>query len=255
MQKYLDNGTKVKVLREVDGGFLCHQVLMDPESEEEYDCQQTTFFYEKLYDTPPLSVYHEDVARLNSKIQVAKTQLREILEEKRSGKAVIQSIKESAFLQNVSNYLNGDFEYVVSLTGRSIRPKAQVYLSPYIKITNTKSNGYRLYTLKSETYDSFDDSEIQVFKTKEEAFAFLKIKVLQELVVRSDHPNAMTVTGVDHWFNVINSKSKDLSSDSDILNAYRDAREIALTRENKIKRTKLEKELKDKTELLNSLKD
>jgi hypothetical protein len=255
MYKFLENGTKVKVLQEAAGGFLCQHVVIDPHTEEEFESEWDTYFYKELYDIPPLTAMHEDYRRLEHKIENLKVQLKDLLEKRREERSLIQGIKESEFLQNVNMYLNGDFEYVVSLSSMSIMRKSQVYLSPYIKITNTENKGFRLYTLQSSTSEFYDDREIQVFKTKEEAFDFLKSRVLKEFITRSQSKTPLSVLACDQWMQKLVPNSKELSTDSDIITIYRDVRATALIRENKTKRDKLEKELKDKTELLNSLKD
>lgn len=254
MKKYLKNGQEVEVIKEIDGGYLYQFCYSNDYSDDDvWIDEDVTYFTETLYDNPPVNVLHSEVKSLQDEITKLQEERNKIRELKNSEKGLLTEIKQRDFIQGLVDYLNGDFKYVLYVEDMEIIEKQRVYISPFIKITNTKGSGFSLFTLRSENYDSYDDRAIMVFKTFDEAQKYAKNKLIDKLKYNTEKSNYKWSSGtIKDWFNKINSTCK-LKDDPDIMKIYTDKFESAKQKEDEEKRIKLQKEIEEKQNALKTI--
>jgi len=70
MKKYLKDGRKVELVKEIEGGFLVQDVLTAYDDEQYLD--DTIYFVDELYDSPPKEVYYIEIQKLLNEIEKLK---------------------------------------------------------------------------------------------------------------------------------------------------------------------------------------
>jgi hypothetical protein len=261
MKKYLKNGQQVTVVKEIEGGFLykldytqySEEDDFYYENEDEIYIDETIYFSEVLYDNPPVEKYHKSIIELKKEIESIECQILEINKLKKEEESLLTSIKKRDFVQGLVDYLNGDFKYVLYLKDMEIKDKNNCYISEFVKITNTKGSGYSLYKLRSEEYESYDDTPIMVFKSFDEAQLFAKNKLIERLVVNTEKSNYKWGSrGIEDWYKSIDRSIK-LSDNEEIKEIYNRKIAEAKKREDEEKKAKLQKEIEEKKKALESI--
>jgi len=253
MKKYLKNGQEVEVIKEIEGGYLYQHCFYDDYSDEEYTDESITCFTEKLFNNPPMGKLHEKIVALQAEIDNLENERDEINKLKQNEKELLVKIEKHDFVQGLVDYLNGDFKYVLYIENMEIAEKNSVYISPFIKITNTKNGGYSLFTLRNENYDDYDDSAIMVFKTIEEAREYAKKRLINELKHNTEKANyKWGSNNIKKWFDGIH-RTCNLKDDVDIKKIYAEKFEEAKKKEDEEKRIRLQKEIEEKQNALKTI--
>lgn len=252
--KYLPNGYEVYPLREVEGGWLYNLAFIDEYGEKSFICNETTYFAERLYDKPPTSNLHKDIIKLKGEIlelEEKRSKLRKINVET---EALAKEIPNYAFIQMLVDYMNEDFEYVLWEKDYNLTPKNKTYIPRFIKVVCTENGGYQLYKMRSESYSSYDDMPIRIFRTKKEAQDYARkdaIKKLNNGVSKDNYP--WNKRQVESWYKDIRVSS-GIKDHPDILREYEKAIRVTGVRDEKEMRKKLQKEIDDKKAKLDTLK-
>lgn len=250
MRKYLLNGQAVELIREVDGGFLYYDVWEDG---DEY-VDDVIRFSEKLFDNPPTEKFHNEINELTHKLNAIREQLIEADRVKRESIRVIERVKEYDFLKTLTDYLDGNFTHVLYLDSMKVSHKDSVYLSPYIKIVRNKNDGFSFYTLRNESYESYDDRPLMIFASQEDAISFAKEKLISNLVYGTVNATYKWSSGaIKDWYGKIDS-STGLKIDEDIKSIYASKLQEAKEREADSMRAKLLAEIEEKQNALNKIK-
>jgi hypothetical protein len=253
MRKCLIDGQEVEVIKEIDGGFLYKHVFYDSEYSEEYVSDDITYFTNKLYDTPPTEKYNSKITDLQRQIDELQGERNKIRGLMLSEKSLLTEIKKRDFVQGLVNYLNGNFKYVLLLDKMEIKDKSSVYVSDYIKITNTKGSGFSLFTLRNDNYDHYDDRPIMVFDTFEAAQIYAKTKLLNELEYATEKATYIWASNtIGEWYEKIHSSSK-LKEDEEIKAMYLKKFNEAKIKEDAKNKEKIQKEIEEKQKTLNDI--
>lgn len=253
MKKYLINGQEVCLIREVEGGFLYSPIYISYDNESDYVDDSVIYFADKLYDTPPKEKIHQDIIDLTIQKEVLNKDISDIQRLKNQEKSLLGKVKQIDFIQCLLDYINGDFNFVLRMDTMEIKGKDSVYISPYIKITNTKKRGWSLYVLRSENYEDYDDRAIRVFKTFDVAQSYAKSVLINNLkwnTEKSNYPWRSDV--IKDWYNKINYTSK-LKDDEDLKKVYLQKFGEAKLKEDKDKKEKLQKEIEEKQKMLEKI--
>lgn len=251
----MKNGQEVEVIREVDGGFIYAPVVyFDGDDDSDMILDDDPLFTKDVYDSPPIFKLHDEVVRLQNEVQKLNSELIEINRAKRVMSDVASMIPQWDFVQCLVDYLKGDFQYVLFLGNMELRHKDSVYISPYIKIVRTKDGGFRMYKLRSEQYESFDDIPIRIFKTFDDAQIFAKKELITNLIFCTDAAQyKWSYRVIKEKFNEIHSSCK-LKNDAEVQELFNKKMAEAEERENKDKTEKLRKEIEEKQKQLESIK-
>ena len=253
MEKYLKNGQAVKVIKEIDGGYLCQNLWNDPDYNEEYTDESITYFVEKLYDSPPMEKYHKEILELQNQIDKLREERSEIQMLKNKEKSLLTEIKKRDFIQCLVDYINGDFEYVLRLDTMEISEKNKIYISPNIKLTNKEKSGFELFIMRNADYESWDDRPIKVFKTFEDAQKFAKKTLIERLIYSTEKANyKWSSSNINDWLKNIHFSVK-LKDDKDINEIYNKKYNETKSKEDAEKKLKIQQEIEEKQKILNNI--
>lgn len=253
MEKYLINGQAVRLIREVEGGFLYQNVFFDPDYEDGYIDDSSIFFADKLFDNPPVEKYHQEVKDLQVQIGHLKEEMDSIRQLKRKERSLLTEIKNRDFVQCLVDFMNGDFNFVLFLPEMELRTKDSVYISPFVKMINSKGHGYSLYILRNENYEDYYDIPIMVFKTIESAKDYAKEKLINELRYNTEKSNYSWRSDViKSWFRNIH-RTCGLQEDPELIELYQIKYNEAKNKEDADKKDKIRKEIEEKEKILEQL--
>jgi hypothetical protein len=250
MKKYTKDNGEVTIIKQLEDGFLVKKVLYEGYDEEtdndtEILSDETYFFKsEELYDNPVTEkLADEAAALLHSKIKLQE-EIYQLQTAKRIQEQAQGNFKDWPFLQNVIDYLNGDFAYVLFLRDFEVRSKSSLYNSPYIYLAHFKEKGWQMFMMRSENYVSgSDDIQILIFKTIEEVNALSK-KYLLDKIKNWKAAYYNSDSQFKEWFTGIHYSNK-MKADLDVVAAFNEKYEELKRAENNKRRESLAKEIEE----------
>jgi hypothetical protein len=251
MKKYTKEGEEIFVIKAIDGGFLGKKIYYTPEGEdenyepEEDECElgNEVLFFEQLFDKPLTIKYASDVNALLAQQEKIQNEINDLLSKKYTEESTRSKLKDWDVIQNLVDYLTGDFNFILYLKDFSFKKREQTYLSSYISLSNTKNNGWYLKILNNDNYDSDYDKEFRVFKTIEELNQFAKTALLKRI---ADWKCSWSISADDFndWFKKFD-KNSSIVKDSDVEKAFQDKLSLLKKQDDIERASRLEKEIKD----------
>ena len=245
MKKFTKEGKEVIIVKEIEGGFLTKGVYnyWDEENEEEAETiNETIVFYAELFETAPTEKYADVVSKLKKVADDIRYQINDLKEVRDNEKSLIQKVSKFPIVQQLVDYITGNFLFVLYINTLEQIPKAQAYLSPYIAMAHTKCEGYWLYRLRNDNYFASDDIKLLTFKTQEELNTYSKKLLIERL--ESAKFNYNRSSNLKDILTKIHYTCK-IKDDTDVLAAF-DKKLKEFQKEDKIEReTKLKKEVEE----------
>jgi len=249
MKKYLMDGREVQVKQQVENGYLYQFVYTD--EHDEYLIDDVVHFAETLYDKPPTERFYKEIEDLQEEIVELERKRREISELKRKEESLLKDIKKRDFLQNLADYFNENFEYVLYLKNMEILPRRSVYISPYIEVSNYEDKGLNIRIIQNKSYVQYGDPIIRVCKSFKDAQTYAKKELIKQLKENTETDHCpWNSERIKMWLYDIHYSCK-LTDDNDIREIYQEKFEQAKIKEAKEKRSRLKKEIEERQRLLN----
>lgn len=210
MKKYTIDGKEVEIVKEIEGGFLVKEVLeyYQPDWDEEDEPNEgdqivgeQILFFEKLYDEPLVAKHADKIKQLEKDAEKLNNEISELQATKRNEESLLSKVSKYPFVQTMVDYLIGDFNFLLDMKDFGVKKKDQSFNTNYIKVTNTKSNGWGIYKLRNDNYDSSDDTPFRVFKTMDDLTEFSRKHLTSALEVYSCNYNR--ASNFKEWFSRI----------------------------------------------------
>jgi len=185
---YTIDGEAVLIHREIEGGYL-GQFLYDVDFDEDDDfdpddmiCDTRIILHPQLFSEPPKIHIHKEIQELQNEKSNLNIELHELRVLKQEENITLGKIAKFPIIQQLVDFLNGDYAYLVYLKDLELIEKRQRYISSHVSTANIKSDGgFCLYLMSSENYTSRDDRAFTIFKTKEDADKFIIGKIIERL--------------------------------------------------------------------------
>jgi hypothetical protein len=254
---YTQDGTEVMVVKKIEDGYLAKIIYYTGIDEDDYDdeiedvCEQVVF-YEKLYENPPTEKLSKEVKELKSEIESLSSKISELKQLKNTEEYLLNKISKYPIIKQLADYLTGNFNFVLFIRTMEVKKKSSVYISSFIRTSNSKNETYALYELKNEYYISdSDDKPFMVFETEEELLIEAKRRLIEKF--KNAEFNYNKVSNLKQWFDAISSTCS-VKKDEDFLNVYESKLKVWEAEENKERQEKLKKELEELEKKKNELK-
>ena len=248
MKMYTQDGQEVELVKKIEEGYLAKLVYYG--GSFDYDYNEDTViidddiqFFTILFDSAPTEKYEKRVEELKKEADTLDYKINELRQLKYSEEGLINKVSKYPIIQQLVDYITGDFKFVLYLSDLEIKEKGYVYQSPYVAMAHTINSGYCLYKLKNDSYPSYsDDIKFLVFKTKEEATEYSKKEILTRIKKYKSTYNSSSK--FKNMFAKIDS-SCPAKRDPDVGNAYETKLKELTEIENKEIEEKLKKEMEE----------
>lgn len=79
--KYLEDGSEVSVVAHTEWGYLVKQIWHDDELDDLFE-SAFTYLVDKVYDKPPTKKYHDEVVKLEKRIEGLENQIHQLRKER-----------------------------------------------------------------------------------------------------------------------------------------------------------------------------
>lgn len=265
MNKYTKEGIQVEVVKEIEGGFLVKEYYHYDYSDYDFDLEEESFpedttaisdkliFYSELFDKPLTAKYADEVIALKNEAQSLENEIHELKIKKSNENSLLKKVSKYPIVQTLVDYFNDDYTHIMFLRFFECRKRESVYMSPYIRMSNTKNEPYALYQLRNDYYSSdSDDKPFLIFKSEEDMQAEAKKRILDKIAQSNYRFNYNKSNNLKQLWSDIHS-SCTAKKDEEVINAY-NAKLKAFETEERIEKEKALKEefeaLKKKQELL-----
>jgi len=248
MKMYTVDGQEVELVKKINEGYLARLVYCDDYddeglSEDDEFVDDDIHFFKNLYDNAPIEKYAKEVSELKIQTEKLKKQISELASKKRSEESLLNKVSKFPIVQQLVDYITGDFKFILYISNFEMKTKESVYNSPYVAMAHTINSGYCLYRLRNDSYPSYsDDIKFLVFKTKEETTDYSKKEILTRIKKYKSTYNASS--NFKEMFDKID-RSCPAKSDPDVVSAYKDKLKELTEIENKEKEEKLNKEMEE----------
>lgn len=245
---YTQDGQEVELVRKIDEGYLAKLVYCNDDFDDNYDddsdfIDDDIHFFTILFESAPTEKYAKEVEKLKAEADALDVKINELRQLKYSEESLISKVSKFPIVQQLVDYITGDFKFVLYLSDLEIKPKEQVYQSPHVAMAHTINSGYCLYKLRNDNYPSYsDDIKFLVFKTKELADDYSKKEILTRIKKYKSTYNAPS--NFKEMFDKID-RSCSAKSDQEVVNAYKEKFKELTEIENKEKEEKLNKEMEE----------
>jgi hypothetical protein len=134
-----------------------------------------------------------------------------------------------------------------------IKKRESVYISSFIRTSNTKTEPFALYELINDYYISdSDDNPFMVFEKEHEAQSEAKRRLINKF--KNADFNYNKVNNLKDWFNKIDNSCL-AKKDDDFLNIYNSKLKIWEAEENKRKEERLKKDIEELAKKQKQLQD
>lgn len=260
---YTIDGQAVSIYRKVEEGWLgCYVLDMDYDQEEEYIDDEfiisdQIILHTRLFDKAPTLKLDDQVKELKNKKASLKEEIKNLKLQKDCEEGLLKSVSKYPVLQELADYLNGDFQFVVYVENLDIQEKRYIHKTNYVRTARIgKDTDFSIYLMRSENYVDSQDSRIRVFKTQEDALEYgvnKFIKYINDFDSKNYYQNRPVEFFNDLYKNL--DPKGLLKTDERISKAYNDKLKIVQAEQDKRTQEQIDKKLAEieaeKEKLLN----
>jgi hypothetical protein len=245
MNKYTQEGTEVIVVKEINEGYLCKIIYGyyndDDDDESEITSDQIVFI-EKLFDQPPREKFEKGIQELLKEKSRIEEEIFQLKKTKEAEHGLLSRVSKYPIVEQLTNYLTGDFEYILFLSNCKIEKKDSVYNSQYVRMANCTTTPFALYKLHNEYWPDggSDDVPFLVFKTMDEAQKEAKRRILERLNKFNGNYNKSV-----NFKEILDKTDSSClaKKDTDVLALFNSKYSVFKAEENKEKAEKLKEEI------------
>ncbi len=188
MKKYTADGREVSVVKKLEEGFLVKEIYWNHDEDGEDEIlSETTVYHESLFDTPPTEKYAAVVEELKKEAEELDGKISALQLAKSSEESTLNIISRFPIIEQLANYVTGNFTVRLDIDDLSVRDKGSVYNSPYVSMAFIESNEMAyLYKNRNSNYTSSEDTPFLVFKDLKELNIVAK-NILLKRIKKADY--------------------------------------------------------------------
>lgn len=243
MEMYTKEGQEVRMIKKIEDGYLAKEIYgWSDEEGEEIESEQTVF-YSELFEKPLIKKYSDEVTKLKQTTKDLNDEIHQLIRKRDSDEHLLNKVSKLPIVQQLVDYINGDFEFVVLLRDLNIKDKNSIYKSPYVTMSHLKKGGYHLSFISSDYYTShLDDRKFLCFKTKKEAEEYSRNQLLER--INNFDSNYNKSHNLKCLLQNINSSCKS-KSDKGVLEIFYTKMALLLKQEKVEKQQKLDEQIEE----------